>query len=346
MYETYESYEPLGTNTLEDLMDKEFEDKPHLVDTVLPSVGVFLLAGDPKCGKSWLALDIALHVAAGIPLWNHDVTMTEVLYLCLEDGEQRLQDRVNKNGTPVSPGFYYATNSLSLRGDLLRQLAEEKNNHPGIGLVVIDTLAAIKGQAIGSASVYQDDYNVLRSLHEFSTNNNITILVIHHTNKCKSISPMNNISGSNGLTGGSDGNFLMEKDKFEDEVAKLYCSCRDYEGHVLTLKFDNTHCRWNCVRDTSKYMDSLESDPDVWKVVEYIKTKKEFKGSATELMTTLGIDRPAHIMSGILYRKRLDLERVGILFDRNRERDGRVITLLLIEPKDEVPVPERMVEDA
>jgi hypothetical protein len=93
-------------------------------------------------------------------------------------------------------------------------------------------------------------------------------------------------------------------------------------------------------------MDSLESDPDVWKVVEYIKTKKEFKGSATELMTTLGIDRPAHIMSGILYRKRLDLERVGILFDRNRERDGRVITLLLIEPKDEVPVPERMVEDA
>ena len=53
-------YEPLETNTLQSLMEKEFMDKPHLVDTILPGVGLYLLAGDPKSGKSWLALDLAL----------------------------------------------------------------------------------------------------------------------------------------------------------------------------------------------------------------------------------------------------------------------------------------------
>ena len=125
-----ETYEPLGTNTLENLMTKEFEDRPHLVDTLLPGVGLFLMAGDPKCGKSLLALDIALHVASGVPLWNHDVTMTEVLYLCLEDKESRLQQRVLKNGSVIPSGFYYANSSLSLRGELMRQLEEEKKNHP------------------------------------------------------------------------------------------------------------------------------------------------------------------------------------------------------------------------
>ena len=48
----YNSYEPLETKTIEDLMEKEFEDKPHLVDTLLPGVGVYILAGDPKSGKS------------------------------------------------------------------------------------------------------------------------------------------------------------------------------------------------------------------------------------------------------------------------------------------------------
>ena len=342
----YNSYEPLETKTIEDLMEKEFEDKPHLVDTLLPGVGVYILAGDPKSGKSWLALDLALHIASGKPMWEHEVFMTEVLYLALEDGEKRLQDRILRNGTGAPPGFYYATNALTVRGELIRQLSDEMKKHPGIGLVIIDTLAAVKGESIATASIYQDDYNIMRALHEFSTNNNITILVIHHTNKSKSPYPMNNISGSNGVTGGADGSFVLEKDKFEDEVAKLYCSCRDYEDHVLTLKFNKETCKWECLRDNSSYMDSLESDPDMRKVVEYIKETKEYRGSASELSQKLEIDKPGQILSGKLRRKRLDLERAGILFTRNRSRIGREITLIMLTPSDQVPNVEGGGDDA
>ena len=48
-----------------------------------------------------------------------------MLYLALEDGEKRLQDRILRNGTGAPPGFYYATNALTVRGELIRQLSDE-----------------------------------------------------------------------------------------------------------------------------------------------------------------------------------------------------------------------------
>lgn len=337
-------YEPLKTDTIENLVQKEYSDNPDLVDTILPSSGLYILAGDPKSGKSWLALDLALHIASGKPMWEHEVFMTDVLYLALEDGEKRLQGRVLRIATRFPPGFYYATNALTVRGELIRQLDDELKKHPGIGFVVIDTLAAIKGESIAAANIYQDDYNIMRALQKFSTNNNITILVIHHTNKSKSPYPMNNISGSNGVTGGADGSYVLEKDKFEDEVAKLYCSCRDYEDHVITLKFNTETCKWDFLKDNSSYMDSLESDPDMRKVVEYIRETKEFRGGAADLSQILGIDKPGQILSTKLSRKRLDLERVGIMFTRNRTHTGREINLILIGQPTPEPTPESISE--
>ena len=335
-------YEPLETNTLQSLIEKEFMDKPHLVDTILPGVGLYLLAGDPKSGKSWLALDLALSIASGKAMWEHEVFMTDVLYLDLEGGEKRLQDRVLRIATRFPPGFYYATNALTVRGELIRQLDDELKKHPGIGFVVIDTLAAIKGESIAAANIYQDDYNIMRALHEFSLKHNITILVIHHTNKNKSPYPMNNISGSNGVTGAADGSFVLEKDKFEYEMAKLYCSCRDYEDHVITLKFNKETCKWEFLKDNSSFQDSIESDPDLRKVVEYIKEAKEFRGGAADLSQILGIEKPGQILSTKLSRKRLDLERVGIMFTRNRTHTGREINLILLGQ----PTPEGGEEDA
>ena len=54
-----------------------------------------MLAGAPKIGKSWMALDLALHVAKGEALWGLKVHPGTVLYLCLEDGNGRIHDRLN-----------------------------------------------------------------------------------------------------------------------------------------------------------------------------------------------------------------------------------------------------------
>src|SRR5882757_3053490 len=67
--------------------------------------GVTLLAGPPKVGKSWLALNLGLSLSAGTPaLGSIPVDPGPVLYLALEDTPRRLQSRMRKvlAGQPAS----------------------------------------------------------------------------------------------------------------------------------------------------------------------------------------------------------------------------------------------------
>jgi len=82
--------------TLKDLRLKTFPPIKYIVPGLICE-GVVLLAGKPKVGKSWLALDIALAVAADrFCLGDRKPVQGPVLYLALEDGERRMQTRVGK----------------------------------------------------------------------------------------------------------------------------------------------------------------------------------------------------------------------------------------------------------
>jgi len=56
--------------------------------------GLYILAGAPKKGKSWLALDLCMSVANGEQFLKHDTNTGQVLYLSLEDNLLRLQNRI------------------------------------------------------------------------------------------------------------------------------------------------------------------------------------------------------------------------------------------------------------
>lgn len=64
--------------------------------------------------KSWLVLDLCVHIAQGSPLWGLDVTRGDVLYLCLEDSERRIQERLNTITDNVPEGMYFATGCTSI----------------------------------------------------------------------------------------------------------------------------------------------------------------------------------------------------------------------------------------
>src|SRR5207244_2284516 len=65
--------------------------------------GLTILASKPKIGKSWLALDLCLAVAAGrFTLGNLKPCEGRVLYLALEDSRRRLQRRIDKLLSPFA----------------------------------------------------------------------------------------------------------------------------------------------------------------------------------------------------------------------------------------------------
>src|SRR5262245_30534231 len=82
--------------TAASLQTMTFKAVDYIVPGIIPE-GLTILAGKPKVGKSWLALDIALAVAGGRFLLGDIKPMPgDVLYAALEDNQRRLWKRIRK----------------------------------------------------------------------------------------------------------------------------------------------------------------------------------------------------------------------------------------------------------
>ena len=79
--------------SMEDIYGMVFSPKEWIIKGILRS-GLYILAGAPKVGKSFLVGQIAYHVSTGRPLWGYPVHRSPVLYMALEDDHQRLQERM------------------------------------------------------------------------------------------------------------------------------------------------------------------------------------------------------------------------------------------------------------
>lgn len=66
------------------IMDTALQKTQFVVDRLL-APGLYILAGAPKIGKSWLVLDLCLSVAEGKDFLGHKTEKSQVVYLALED---------------------------------------------------------------------------------------------------------------------------------------------------------------------------------------------------------------------------------------------------------------------
>ena len=100
-----------------------------------------LLVGAPKIGKSWLVLAVALAAAEGGRALGIEVPQRPVLYLALEDGHRRLQDRCRRllADDPIPEQFQYIT--MIEPGRVADTIAAWLNWHQEPPpLVILDTL--------------------------------------------------------------------------------------------------------------------------------------------------------------------------------------------------------------
>ena len=95
----------LKTYTMQELYEHPLEPMACLVDGLL-APGLYILGGSPKVGKSWMALQLCLAVCGGKAFLGRATRKSEVLYLALEDGPQRLHSRadVYKRQRQCRPG--------------------------------------------------------------------------------------------------------------------------------------------------------------------------------------------------------------------------------------------------
>ena len=231
--------------TMARLLKMSLPDPQWAIPTFLP-VGVTLLAGKPKMGKSWLALALALAIAENrLALGTLPVTQGDVLYLGLEDSIRRIADRGTKllQGRTPPENFTWVGvwNQLSTGG--LADIEEWLYKHTDARLVVIDTLAKVRPMTPSNSTGYSDDYAVMTPLKAIAEDNNVAILVIHHLRKMGAPDVMDTISGTTGLTGATDCNMVLDRERGKDE-AILHITGRDVEEQELQLTFDAESAQW------------------------------------------------------------------------------------------------------
>ena len=214
----------LKTYTLQELYARPMEPISWLVEGLL-APGLYFLGGSPKVGKSWLALQLCLAVCRGESFLGFHTRKSEVLYLALEDGPQRLHARALHLTEEAPAGLYLCTHAHLIGHGLEQQLDQMLAEHPAVKLVVIGTLQKIR-EATSATPSYSIDYRDASALKAVADRNDICMVVVHHLRKQKDEDPFKQMSGTNGLNGASPTAFFL----------LLYIYCFFSEFQIIQLK--------------------------------------------------------------------------------------------------------------
>ena len=324
----------LQTIDADTLQSTAYEPVSFVVDDLLPQ-GLHLLAGAPKIGKSWLALWLCLCAAQGKPLWTFATCPCEVLYLCLEDSFQRIQSRLFDLTEDAPPTLHFAVMSQQLHNGLVEQIEQFLKEHPQTRLIVIDTLQRIR-TAGNDANPYASDYRDIGVLKALADKHRIAILLIHHLRKMNDDDPMNMISGTTGLSGATDSNFVLRKSQRRENTATLYCTGRDIPYRELALE-RNAENVWELVSDSRTQLELL-GGRIVILLSELMRDRAEFIGTPTELSAQIDPVGSEGItpkkVSRLILQSVAALSKIGILAVVRRSNGKRLIELRRAESDD------------
>lgn len=245
--------QPLETIDAKTLSEKIIHPPRQLVKGLITE-GLNILAGNPKSGKSFFALGLSLALANGTPALGgiHIPEPTGVLYLALEDTEFRLKSRMRGLHQPASPMLHFATRIPRMSDGGLTLIDYYLQDHPEIGLVIIDTLAKISDPKIG-ANVYDEDAAMGGALHSLAHARGVAIMVIHHTRKAAHGDFLHMVSGSAGFTGTADTVMVLTRQRNET-TATLEVTGRDIHESKFDLMWLSAKGGWvQQATDYSRY---------------------------------------------------------------------------------------------
>ena len=180
----------------------------YLVDQIITDYGLTVLYGDPGAGKSFLAIDMAGHIACGMDWNGHKVEQGGVLYIVAEGGRgigKRLKGWRQHHKVDASAlQFQILPQAVQLLDDaqcdkLARTIHALNARTPGgIKLVVIDTVSR---SMAGADENTQDTMSAfVAAMERIQRVSGLAVMAVHHSGKNKESGPR----GSTVLPGACD----------------------------------------------------------------------------------------------------------------------------------------------
>ncbi len=204
--------------------------------------------------KSWLALWLSVAVAKGEEVWGNKIKEGTTLYLCFEDSQIRIQNRLFDITDEATEKVNFCTENAILGGELEERIINFIKDNPDTVLIIIDTLQMIRNTS--KDHNYANDYSDLTILKNLADKYGIAILLIYHLRKEYDKDPFNRISGTTGIQGAVDSSFILVEEARGSKVATLSCVGRDIGYREIKLERDEDNI-WQVVTDSFINKDVL-----------------------------------------------------------------------------------------
>jgi len=162
---------------------------PYVIKGLLPRIGVAVLWGKPKCGKTFAAFDMEMHVALGWPYRGRRVEQGTVLHIACEGASGlgarkeawRMHHAAKRRVEEIDAADFHLCKETTL--DLIRDvdavaaaIAAQFDDRP-IRIITVDTL---NRSLNGSESKDEDMAAYIRAAVALADKFQCLVLIIHH----------------------------------------------------------------------------------------------------------------------------------------------------------------------
>lgn len=209
----------------------------YLIKGLMPRIGMVVVWGPPKCGKSFWMFDVAMHIALGWEYRGRKTQQGAVVY-CAFEGQSGFETRVEafrqkflpENPDPIP--FYLQPTPLILAADhrkLTDVIAATLGAQAPV-LIVLDTLNRSIG---GSESDDESMSAYVKAADAIRDRFNCAVVIVHHCG-LDATRPR----GHTALIGALDTQISVKRDHDKNVVCEVELQKDGPEGEVITSRLD------------------------------------------------------------------------------------------------------------
>jgi hypothetical protein len=168
------------------------------------------------------------------------VTPGSVLYLALEDGQRRGQQRLLAAlaGRTMPRGrleVQWAARPIG--AGLEEDVADWLDGHPDAVLVAIDTLGKVRPAGDGRRNAYEVDVAAMNELQNLFRDRPVGLVIVHHARKESTDDFLASVSGTYGITGSAD-TIVVIRRKRNEAFGTIHVTGRDVADEEIPARFD------------------------------------------------------------------------------------------------------------
>ncbi len=197
------------------------DEEEWLANGLVPLHGLTILGGNPKSGKTLLALDLCLAVATGGSFLGRETARASFLFVTEEGtpGEMRKRFRrlLKSRGLPVLPGRIIHRGGV--RFDDPKSWAHVRDAIGRLEAPTLLVLDPLRDLLVGDENDSNTIATVARSIHAILRDfDQVTVVLLHHLTKRGEGEGGQRLRGSTALWGTADCTLILKADPIPDDV--------------------------------------------------------------------------------------------------------------------------------